>query len=354
MLQLSADALASDDVQDRPTFGHRLIAGMPWAELAIVAGLALAAVLIGVSNGLPFTLPESRALGMMGFHYLLPVATMAIWGAVIFLTRRDGVIGYYAVAFACYLCLLVIHFNLKLWIPQVNPASWDGVYWALDEAMRPLVDLCFAIRGALAATFGDIDSLYLLGFVMMFYASFITHALQDKLVFRRLVVASFLVHALGALMYMIAPAVGPFIYEAGANAHASVIQMGMLEAHNLVRTEGAPWLAENGGRALTAGLAAMPSLHTAASAVFLWFAWRYLKPLTILYLPAFLFILVEAVASRWHYVVDLPVGAALAAFAIWAAHRIYPAPVRKRQIRKSPEPTPYERLSPRLVTPVES
>lgn len=279
---------------------------------------------------------------MMSFHYLLPVVTMGLWGIVIFLTRGRNDIAYYGIAFACYLALLILHFNVKLWIPLINSANWDPLYWSIDQRLRPLIDFCFAIRAHLEATVGDIDRWYLLGFVLMFYLSFILHAVQSSAIFRRLVVASFLVHALGALLYLVMPAVGPFIYEQGGNAAATRSQIAMLEAHHTLRATGTVWLSANASQNLMAGLAAMPSLHTAASAVFLYFGWRYLPVLLPLYLPGFLFILIEAVATRWHYVIDLPVGAALAAFSIWAAHRVYPlaAPEEGRQRNAAIRPAP--------------
>ena len=308
----------------------RTLERFPLPEAAITAGMLAATLCLAYLFGLPFSLPGERALTGMGFHYLLPVATLIIWGGVILLTRKSGLLFYYAAAFVCYLVVMICHFNVKLWMRIVNPALWDPIYWQIDEALRPLIGLCFQIRAVIAAYAGNIDTFYLFGFVAMFYLSFIVHAVRSPLVFRRLVVASFLVHALGALSYLAAPALGPFLYEAGANEFASGSQAGMLEAHRQIVQGGASWLALNGSANLSAGLAAMPSLHTAAAAVFLYFAWRYERWLAVPYLPIFLFILVEAVASRWHYVIDLPAGLALAALCIAAAHRLYPEERRQR------------------------
>ena len=68
----------------------------------------------------------------------------------------------------------------------------------------------------------------------------------------------------------------------------------------------------NGGTHITVGLAAMPSLHTGGSFLFLLFAWRHARQLLPFYLPLFGFIVIDSVASRWHYLADVPVGLALA------------------------------------------
>src|SRR5690606_38290906 len=88
---------------------------------------------------------------------------------------------------------------------------------------------------------------------------------------------------------------------------------------------GASWIAANGGTHITVGLAAMPSLHTGGSFLFLLFAWRHAQVLLPLYLPLFAFISIDAVASRWHYFIDLPAGVVLALGCAWAAARLNPA-----------------------------
>ena len=73
---------------------------------------------------------------------------------------------------------------------------------------------------------------------------------------------------------------------------------------------------------LTAGVAAMPSLHVALACVVTYYAFRArsaLLPL-ILFLAGWIFL--ESVASRWHYLVDLPPGMALAALVITVTDRV--------------------------------
>ena len=54
----------------------------------------------------------------------------------------------------------------------------------------------------------------------------------------------------------------------------------------------------------------------------LYFAWRNARILVPVYALFFTFILVSAVATRWHYLIDLPVGLLLAIVSIRIAERI--------------------------------
>src|SRR3546814_14660869 len=64
--------------------------------------------------------------------------------------------------------------------------------------------------------------------------------------------------------------------------------------------------------------AAMPSLHSASAYLFFLFAWKHGKVLVPLYSFILAYILIMAVASRWHYIIDIPVGMTLA----WASYKL--------------------------------
>jgi membrane-associated phospholipid phosphatase len=68
--------------------------------------------------------------------------------------------------------------------------------------------------------------------------------------------------------------------------------------------------------------AAFPSLHTAASSVALFYAFRHLRPLFYLLLPFVLGLWASTIYLRHHYFVDLVAGWALAPVAVWLAPRI--------------------------------
>ena len=146
----------------------------------------------------------------------------------------------------------------------------------------------------------------------MFLISFVVHNIRGRSEFRRVFLASLLVQAFGAMLYLIVPAMGPFIYHPSANAWMGEVEHYFYDVHLNLLTGGANWLQGNTSLHLTQGLAAFPSLHAAASFVFLYYAWRYCRWLTLLYGPFFVWIIFEAMATRWHYGIDLVAGIALA------------------------------------------
>jgi hypothetical protein len=124
------------------------------------------------------------------------------------------------------------------------------------------------------------------------------------------------------LAYLLAPALGPFVRERGANAVVSGVQQTMLGVHRSVSAEGPAWLATHASDHLTAGVAAMPSLHVGGAVLFFLYALRHSHGLAIALFPLLAFILVESLATRWHYIVDLPFGIALAFLSIWLVRRL--------------------------------
>jgi hypothetical protein len=292
------------------------------AELVIAASFVCVTLVAALWTGLPLSLPNGERAAFVGIHYLYPLIGVALCGAVILLYRRDALALTFLVALPAYTLVLLGHFNLKLWIPHLNPLLWDGVYWQIDQALRPLVEACFAIRRAIAPVIPLDSNFYMTAFIMLFYLSFCIHAVRDRHEFRTLFLAALLFQSLGALAYLVMPALGPFIYENGVEPLTTIAQHSMLASYHANAAGGAAWIAANGGAQLTVGLAAMPSLHTGGAFLFLLFAWRSARVLLPIYVPLFAFIAIDAVANRWHYLVDLPAGMLLAAVCAWAAVRL--------------------------------
>lgn len=288
---------------------------------AILLGLTL---VISAILGFRFHLPAGDRAAFVGIHYLYPLVGVAIWGVLAAVGQRRELARTFFVALPCYAVVLVCHFNLKLWAPHINPALWDGFYWQTDIWARPLIEACFALRRAIAPLIPLDSNFYMTSFIAMFYISFCFHALRSPHQFRTLFLAALIFQGMGALAYLVMPAIGPFLYEAGIEPIQTAAQASMLAVREDILNGGAPWLAANGGTHLTVGLAAMPSLHTGGSFLFLLFAWRYAKVLTPLYVILFTYISIDAVASRWHYLIDLPAGIALAWACAWAAEKLNP------------------------------
>lgn len=293
-----------------------------WPEVWIAATMIVVTALAGQAIGVPISLPQGDRAAFVGIHYLYPLIGVGILGVITLLTRRRDLAKTFFIALPCYAVVLVCHFNLKLWRPLINPAEWDRLYWSIDQALHPLVAAAMIVRQALFPIVPPDSNLYMTAFITMFYVSFCFHALRTPDKFRTVFIAALVFQSLGALAYMVMPALGPFLYETGVEPQQTLAQHGMLGSYHDLRGGGAPWVAANGGTHITVGLGAMPSLHTGGSFLFLLFAWRYARVLTPLYAVLFGFIMIDAVANRWHYLIDLPVGLGLAWFSAWAAEHL--------------------------------
>ena len=291
-------------------------------EIAFTAALALIAGGLAALHGAALVVPTADGAAFVGVHYVVPALAAVIWGACLTrgATARTWVSA--VVAITCYVVVMWFHFNIKLWAPFINPVEHDLFYRQTDDAIRPVVDAALALRAALARVVPGIDDVYMHGFIALFYVSFCIHALRSPEHFRKVFLAALFFQGLGALAYLVTPCVGPFVFEPGVNALASAAQSAMIEARGQILTIPPSELDTRAGGVLFSGLAAMPSLHAGGAFLFVWFAARWERFLLIAYVPIFLFILVEAVASRWHYVIDLPIGIALAALSIDLAFRL--------------------------------
>lgn len=296
---------------------------LSWRLLPVEIGIALAFLVftlaVSIIAGLPFSLPSGERAAFVGVHYLYPLIGIAIWAAIMLFSKRKSVTTTFFIALPAYAVVLVSHFNLKLWIPHLNPALWDETYWASDEAIRPLIDGAMTIRTALDPVIPLESNFYMLGFIALFYVAFGYACLKRPDSFRELVLAAIILQVLGSFAYLVAPALGPFLYEMGVEPHATSAQQSMHASWQANVAGGANWIAAEGSRQLTVGLAAMPSLHAGGSFLFLLYAWRNARKLTLPFAAIFLFISLDAVANRWHYAIDLPVGMALAALATMLA-----------------------------------
>ncbi len=68
-------------------------------------------------------------------------------------------------------------------------------------------------------------------------------------------------------------------------------------------------------------LAAMPSLHISHALVFSYYAITRMKIISIPMVLITFYIFVDSIALRWHYLIDLPAGIALAIVAILLSNR---------------------------------
>lgn len=284
---------------------------LPFEVRFTLAFLALT-VALAYRLGVAITLPGPSQADFIGIHYLLPLVGLALWAGALALFSKQNPGPVFLVALPCYALVMLAHFNIKLWVPDLNPRLYDETYWQIDQALRPLVDGAVALRRLLSGIIPPDSPFYTHGFIAMFYFGFTVHGLQRVEVFRALIIASLCLQALGALSYLIAPALGPFVYEQGTNAFFTSVQHEMLAGYQAHLAQGTAWVSAHGDTMLLAGLAAMPSLHAGGSFLFVIFAWRHCRQVAVLPTLMFGFICIAAIANRWHYLIDLPAGMLLA------------------------------------------
>lgn len=287
-------------------------------EIAIAGAMLAVMLLFSVIFNLPIIYPSGERAAFVGIHYIYPLIGVGLLGIVTFFAGNRAIASRFLIALPCYAVVLFAHFNIKLWIPHINPTEFDATYWAIDQLMRPVVDACMFLRRNVFSFIPYEANFYMISYIALFYTSFLYHAIKTPEYFGKLIISALLLQFFGTLAYLVAPAVGPFIYEAGVNPMITEGQHSMLEFYRSSVANGPGFLAKHGSLNFTVGLAAMPSLHSASAYLFFLFAWKHGKVLVPLYSFILAYILITAAASRWHYLVDIPVGMALA----WASYQL--------------------------------
>ena len=287
-------------------------------ELVIAGAMISIMVMLSVMFDLPIIYPSGERAAFVGIHYMYPLIGVGLLGIITFFAGNRSIASRFLIALPCYAAVLFAHFNIKLWIPHINPIEFDAIYWAMDQIMHPLIDICFFIRKYIFFFIPYEANFYMISYIALFYTSFLYHAVKTPECFGKLIISALLLQVLGTLAYLVAPAVGPFIYESGINPMITTGQHSMLEFYRSSVAAGPSFLVKHGGINFTVGLAAMPSLHSASAFLFFLFAWKHGRVLVPLYSFILAFILVTAIASRWHYIIDVPVGMAIA----WASYKL--------------------------------
>ena len=195
--------------------------------------------------GLRIGVPSGVAAGTFAAQTALPLLAIGLWAGWEARMGRDMAVLRPVGAVICYAVVMIVHFNLKLWVPFVRPVTYDAVFWRIDQTGLPLVRLCRAIGSRLGPVVGG-DGAYLGALSVMFYLSFGYHASRTPEVLRTLFLSALILQGLGALAYYVMPALGPFLFERGIDPALTDAQHHMLAAHRMAVAVGPRWLADNG------------------------------------------------------------------------------------------------------------
>lgn len=303
----------------------------PLEWLMLVA--AIASAILTETTEARYFFPSQGAWSFAVLHYLGPlVPALLIPIGITYLlrlrarNRRELPNGFLILRLRSALSFAVIvylHFNFKLWAQLIHPVLYDDIFHSTDLALMPLIDAISLLDEFLFHQVFFWPAAYHDVFVAMFLTSFTCHAwIGPSAVLDRCLFAVCFVLVVGGLAYVIAPAWGPFTFGGGINPFATEVQKHMADFQGeFNRSQGASYLPAN----FINALGAMPSLHVAHAYVFVWLALKHLRPLGLIYLLPFAFIVSEALAAGWHYVVDLIAGLLIAGLALRLASHFYPS-----------------------------
>jgi PAP2 superfamily len=273
--------------------------------------------LLGLAAGLPLNLPSENDWPFLEFHFFWGVLIAAMLQLCLTLSymvlnrasgkRRPASLTMIKL-FPLIVLSVLLYFNFKAWTPLVNPSLHDIWLEGADEWLAPVLSALIAARRSIATLSPYVNILYSLLYFIPFFLSFGVHGILDPPAQQRQFVIGLCLNLiLGGMSYWLMPAIGPFIFRTGENPLVWQYQKSMLELYNQLRATG-----QLPSGYFTAALGAMPSLHVGHSLFFTLWAARRVRPLLLLYVPSLIWIIIEAPASGWHYLLDLPAGALLA------------------------------------------
>ena len=303
-------------------------------SFAFVSLFGLTVFVIGYFHGLSLPVPSEPISIALGFSAALPIffgfVCYFLVQLVVMLRRGFDLqkLGRNAFCDMTMLLLFVtgtyFHFSLKLWTPFINESLFDLAYYKIDILLEPVIVLSTFVSTTMRGILGDETRWYQFIFHILFFVAFAELSVKRTRSYHQFLLAMILMNGLGALSYLVLPAVGPFFFEIGASPVSDASQVSMLRARYLMHSFGLEWVNAYGGRFLTGGLGAMPSLHVGYAVLLSALMIRSRSYFAGIFVFFTIWIVFDSVGLRWHYVIDLPVGIALAFFVLWLADRLAP------------------------------
>src|SRR6185369_8090222 len=141
-------------------------ATLPLRSLGVIMLITLAfagiALTISLVFGMPFTFPVSGDIPGLHVNYWIPPLAAAIsylllqfFGAQLSSEKRHwrDVVRHAAddyLLLGLFIVVICLHFNMKMWVPAVNSRLYDQEYFAIDQALQPVLDAVFFIRNTIS------------------------------------------------------------------------------------------------------------------------------------------------------------------------------------------------------------
>lgn len=231
------------------------------------------------------------------------------------------------------MALTYTYFWVKVCVPLLRTDLYDPALWKLDRLLHfgfsPSVFVTALFEKSSLA--GWLDRWYGIWTPSVLVMLAFFTASTDGLLRRRFMLSCVFLWGLGCWLYVALPALGPIYYVpelwkeiAGRIPGASAMHdalwanyQKMLAGRNGVLREFNPIYA----------IAAMPSLHVGAHALFAVWAWRHARPIALVFIVATGLTFLASLVTGWHYAVDGYVGILLAFASYRLAFALERAPV---------------------------
>jgi len=296
----------------RRALGRAWRATRPEERFALAYALAAWALL--TARGLPFSWLR-MALEYSQFLIAILTVSAPIWLVAQLLRARRGRFAWSRARadvaglvrpFAALLLVLVAYTNLKSRSAQIHPRLFDEALERLDAVVHfgggDFIGwlLGFTHDAEISAIWSHV---YLFAWLPLAIPFGVAFARAGAPAARRIATALALAYAAGSILYLLLPSLGPafafrprFAHLAGTAAYQ--VQESMFGAYL--------WLLRHPDSAVVPffGIAAMPSLHLATTALGILAAWRWCRPLVWLLVPWNLAIAWSALYFGWHYAID--------------------------------------------------
>ncbi len=205
------------------------------------------------------------------------------------------------------LVMFTLYFTLASLPFKALPWRADALLFRLDQALFSGTSPALWLEGRLSVVQVEVLSLAYILFIPFVYLSVVVGIWgRDPRERERLFTALVLLYALSFVGYLFAPARGPVVFLA---PNLSALPGGSLHGYvvKAVQASGGPH-------------GALPSLHLGVSVLVCLFETRYNRLRGLIYWPFTLGIVLATVALRYHWVIDLLVGVALAIIALGISH----------------------------------
>jgi len=275
-----------------------------------MAGVLPAALLLGVALQAYYQWTERRPIQQYLQH----------------LCSREWLLSWLRLWLACW-AVSFSYFWVKVYVPTLHEGTWDSSLWQLDRLLHlgfSPNELAVVALGR-APLVGWLDTWYGLWLASVVWSLAFFAASDDSLLRRRVVLSALLLWAVGAIIYLLIPAVGPiYVFEETWSSVRGSMPIAE-QTQSMLWSNYQSVLDSRAGEARAfdhrLGVAALPSLHVAFHGLFALWAWQHARVVRVIFVLMAVLTFAGSLLTGWHYAVDGYLGLALAVLcqrvAIW-------------------------------------